>query len=476
MRTQNLHIGVTAGRISRANFIWPIAIFLAFVLCTGPNPLLAILSSFILVVGVKLLWRPGEPQVLLYLFLYQWLQVTTILIVSRLQGVFVSDLYDGFPALGFASGSALVAIGIQAIGMRVGAGRQQFSHLERAKVILLMVPYYRWLLIHGVALGVSLASLWLASMMPGLSQPLLVLAKLKWATFVIITLATFSRGREFFIPWIFLFAFEFFLSIGGYFSSFKTVFIYSIVAISAVSFRFTVKQLAGYTIFAVVLINVGVYWTLIKSDYRAFVSGGQSAQVVEVSRFEAIGQIFELVSLVTPEQVAFGAERLSRRFSELEVYSASLDYVPSVVPHQGGSLWLESIARPFMPRVFFPNKSIIDESEMSNIYTGIKWAGMSDGAQIAMGYIADSYIDFSEIGMWGVLITLGYCIGRSYRWCAYHRNGNGVFGFGLCTILLLEQVTIGTSSAKLIGSLVVSLLVIVLVLNFITPTMRRWLQ
>src|SRR5690242_15739742 len=42
----------------------------------GPNSLLAVLAIAVLLAGAFLLWRPGEPAILLFVFCFQWLQAS----------------------------------------------------------------------------------------------------------------------------------------------------------------------------------------------------------------------------------------------------------------------------------------------------------------------------------------------------------------------------------------------------------------
>ena len=103
-------------------------------------------------------------------------------------------------------------------------------------------------------------------------------------------------------------------------------------------------------------------------------------------------------------------------------------------------------------------------------------AGMEEGTQISMGYIAESYIDFSEYGMWGALLLFGDCLGRIYRGFVEHPNGHGIVGFGLASASLQQAGSIGTSSAKIIGGVLVCILVAAILLNFVIPKYLKWLR
>ena len=386
---------------SRPTFVYPVAATLLLCFVFGPNLLIGLLSCVVLIFGVNLLWRPSEPQVLLYIFGYQWLQVTTLILIASFRGVAVSELYSGSPALDSAVLLVLLGISILAIGVRLGTGPQKAVYIARAQAVIFSVPPMRWLQLHMIMWGISTISLLLALIIPGLSQGFLALANFKWATFVILTMVTFTRPDASRIAWVIVFLVELVSSFGGYFSSFKFVFVFIILSISAVGVRITLGRAIAGAVTVFLMLFIGIYWTAIKPDYRQFVRGGQEGQVVTVSQVEATKKFFELAAEVDEQKFIDAQENLLTRFAELDIFSAVLVNVPANVSYQRGALWWDAMTRPFMPRILFPNKEIIDESELTRRYTGLQLAGMEQGTQISMGYIADSYIDFSEFGMWG---------------------------------------------------------------------------
>jgi hypothetical protein len=57
-----------------------------------PNPLLTSASILALLLLMKLLWRAGEPPVLLFAAWFQWMQITTRVFNADLHGMGVLDL------------------------------------------------------------------------------------------------------------------------------------------------------------------------------------------------------------------------------------------------------------------------------------------------------------------------------------------------------------------------------------------------
>jgi hypothetical protein len=457
-------------------FILPTAFALFLTFGLGPNFELTLLACAVLVAGTFLLWRPGEPQILLCLFGFQWLQPAVLVFYANLRGLTLSELLSdgndgGMTVLvslsdrGVDFSTTLVLLGllVLALGIRMGSGRQQALQVVWFHDTIQRVPPTRWLWLHLIMLVVSSAALLLARVLPGLSQPLLALADFKWATFLIFTIATFARRDGPRALWFAIFCMEFAMSLGGFFfSSLKSVFLYTLIALSALGLRLNAKQIVCGAITTAIMLTVGLYWTAIKPEYRWFVSGGTNQQVVTVSQSEAILKIAELVGEVRGEQLLDAADGLARRLSDSEAFAAVVAYVPRIVEHEWGKLWLEAISKP-----------VIDESELTRRYTGIAVAGIEEGTQISLGYIAESYIDFSEEFMILPILLFGLAIGISHRWLTNRPFGYGLAGAGLSSATFL-QISVSASLDKLAGGIIVGLLVCAIVVKFM-PRYISWL-
>ena len=467
---------VVSNTLGDSHVITVVAVGLLFAFGNGPNFLLALLACVVLAIGGYLFWRPIEKGVLFAFFAYQWAEVFTTIADSNLRGLALTEYLYQYPRIEDAAFLALIGLVFQAIGMRVGAGRSRVTDYADLCRHVYNVPPKTWLYLHLIVSGVSIAALEIAKLIPGFSQPLLALAYLRWCTFVILTIVTFMRAANLRPIWLLIFIVEFFAALGGYFSSFKLVFVYTLIALVIINVRVTIRHALGSLAAVMMMLAVGIYWTAIKPQYRAFVSGGQSAQTVEVGKFEAINKAYDLALLVKIDQLPAAAESLTRRFSDIGPFAATLDYVPRIVPHEGGAIWEDAIARPFMPRVLFPNKAGIDESAITTRYTGRQVAGLDEGTQIGLGYFPESYVDFGEAGMMAALLGFGVFLGAVYRVCVRHPRARGLIGVGLAAAILLQQNSIVVSSAKIVGGLVVSTLVALLLLNFIVPRYRRFFR
>ena len=274
--------------------VLPISIGLLMLAAIGSNSMLALAATAVLLIGTSLQWRPGESPILLFVFLYQWLQISVGIFYASWFGWDINEFAKLPGDVQTAAILSLSGLAVLSCGMRWGSG----AHRPHAKIVRLTdqrqpVKNFFWLYVVVASITTVLGVL--AGIIPGLSQPLLALAGLKWAFFFMLSYATFCLSG-FNIYWAIAFAFEVILSFGSYFSDYKTVFFFSVFGLVAAQKRFSGRANFGMTVFAASLLTMSVIWTSIKSDYRHFASGGQAAQVVTVGFDQRMAKLGELVS------------------------------------------------------------------------------------------------------------------------------------------------------------------------------------
>lgn len=452
----------------------PVVIVLFLTFGIGPNAALALLACFALISGILLLWRPGEPPILLFIFLYQWLQSSIGIFYSNWKGVPLEDMMVHHGEHGQAAALCLIGLLFLGIGLRVGAGCQDPKFPRAASSAVLSIPYVTFVKLYVATWIFSAASDVLSHSFPGLSQLLLALASFKWAAFVVLTYATFVRPGGGLFIWFTIFAAEFIFALGGYFSSFRDVFIYTLIGLGAAQVRVSIgRALFGSVLFGL-LVFIALLWTAVKSDYRQFARGDNAAQVVTVDFATGLAKLWQLTAALESTDIKFSAENLIKRISYTEYFGATLLYVPDVVPHEKGTLWTDAMTRPLMPRFLFPEKPIIDESLLTATYTGLEISGMDQGTQISIGYMGEAYIDFGRWGMFFPIFLLGLLMGRIYRWILLGRGSFGIVGLGLAPVVLMVAILLETSSAKIIGGLFAWTLAVWLVVSFVLPRCLPW--
>lgn len=463
----------SSGKIKQfPGFAFPVATSIFLVLGTGPNAGLALLSCAVLLAGLLLLWRSGEPPILLFVFLYQWLQCSVGVFYSNWKDIPLDHLMTHVGAHDQSATLCLLGLLVLGLGLRFGAGRQD-SNFSRA-ALSVATPYATVVKLFVAVWILAGVCTLLAQAAPGASQLFLAFASFKWAAFVLLTYATFVRPDGNYLIWASAFLVEFAMALGGYFSSFREVFLFTLIALGAAQVRVSPRQALLGALLVGALLYVTVIWTAIKVDYRAFVRGGQTAQVVLVDYGTAVAKVVELAADVSAAEIEVSLDALLKRIMYTEFFGATLTYVPHVAPHQNGALWGDAILRPITPRFLFPDKATIDESLLTNTYTGLGVSGMQQGTQITIGYMGEAYIDFGYWGMFAPILLVGLTMGRLYRWILTGPRSYGLAGLGLAPAVLMSAAALERSSAKLIGGLFAQTLAVWIIIGIVLPSFMSW--
>jgi hypothetical protein len=123
-----------------------------------------------------------------------------------------------------------------------------------------------------------------------------------------------------------------------------------------------------------------------------------------------------------------------------------------------------------------PEKSKIDDSARTNMYTGLHESGAETGTSISIGYMGETYIDFGPLWMMPVIAGLGYFLGRIYRYLLRSAASRGPLGMGLATAVLFQAAVFERSITKELGAIVVMLLVSWALVRFVIPKWAPWAQ
>ena len=340
--------------------IWAVGSVLFLIALLGPNTTLAVLATAVLIFGTGLLWRPGEAPILLVIFLYQWLQISISTYYGNLKGIGVNQLTTVAPASDVELATLLseIALVALAIGMRAGAGPSNPNdalRIRRAASIGEAGHFFRLYLISFVIAFFSEA---FAFRLAGLSQVLLTVTYVKWAFFFILGYTTFST-KDKKIYFFFAFFLELLWGFGGYFSDFKSVFIFTLMSVAASKARVSASAIVPLGALVSFLAIFTLAWTAVKGEYRNYLSGGEQAQIVTVGYTDRSSKLLELISNLTSDDLEAASDQMISRIAYVQVFGAVLNYVPAIEPFADGSLWLDAVARPFMPRLFFPEKGAI---------------------------------------------------------------------------------------------------------------------
>lgn len=445
------------------------AAFILFILnSAGPNWDLALLSAVTLVAGCALLWRPGEPPVLLLVFIWGWVGASVEIFNSTWSGRNLSAWTTSASNMHLATVLSLVGVTAVAVGMRLAAGRPNWRVGEAARSLAQSHPLVVWFRFYAIATVVGQFASIAAWLVPGLFQVILGLLNIRWAFFYMLALSAFTRREPRYLFWI-AFAFELLTSVSGFFSDFKVVFFFTLLALAASNIRLRFANLAALALFASLLVAGGVVWTAVKGDLRTFVSGGSGRQVVVVDYSTRMGKLAELMGELNIERLNAATDSFLRRLSYVEFFGISLNFVPKYKPHANGEIILDAVTRPFTPRIMFPWKSEINDTLRTNKYTGGAAGYNNQVTSISLGYVAESFIDFGTIGMFAALTFIGVIYGWIYRRLVSWRRISPLLGSALASATLYNVGALDNSFTKLFGGIIATLIVIVIVCYYIIP-------
>jgi hypothetical protein len=217
-------------------------------------------------------------------------------------------------------------------------------------------------------------------------------------------------------------------------------------------------------------------WQAIKGEYRLFLNQGTSTQQVLVSFPDKVQYLASAVSDLRLADMVNASGSLISRLGYTDFFALSIRSVPDRVDYQYGALWGEAFERTLTPRVFFPDKSNVDDSTRTREFTGLNVAGADDGASIGLGYVAETYIDFGPFLLLFVTFALGVFWGATYRFLL-HRSKFLLLSFCLAAVYVLPgAMLMERSNIKIVGGSAGYLLVIAPFLHLFGTKILRFLR
>lgn len=441
---------------------------------TTVNPVQTLGAVLLVPILFMLLWRPGEMPVLLFACGYQWLQVAMPIISADVSGIGLAD-HPLIPNLATASVLGLLTVLSLALGMRVGRGPPATARVQQAGLEIHSISKIRLLIAYALSHALTEFAVELGGAIPGLRQPTIALLSVRWVMVFLILWKGLVDPR---FRWIAagVAGFEIFIGLLEFFSGWKQVLFLGIVV--AIGASGTPRRLLrpSVGIIIVMVLGLALFWQSIKEDYRDFMNQGTMSQSVMVSAPEQIGFLADKLFNLTGNDIGRGFESGVDRVGYLEYFGRSIAMVPSSIPHQDGRLWLEAVRHPVTPRLLFPNKSAIDDSDRVNEFSGVRVADADQGTSISLGYAAESYIDFGPYLMFFPIILLGAFLGMSYRLLT-NTSRSALLSLGFATTLILSTgIYYETSNIKIFGGTLSAFIGSFLILKFGSRTIWRLLK
>lgn len=436
------------------------------------NGALTAASLVTLAILIRLLWRAGEPPVLLFAVGFQWLQVSAKIFHADLFRSYI-DVLSPSPSIVEATWLSLGSLVVLSVGIHIALRRlPSMGERIREGVDAFSTSRAFW-----VYLGFSVVSALISQFAyasAGLTQILLAVVDLKWAAFFLFGYLVFSRG-EGYAGFLFAFASEFAQGI-GFFSDFKTVFFVALLAALAARVHITGRTIATGIVGVVALAFIGSAWTVVKPAFRTEISEGGGMQTTSLGRSAQFQNLGRLLGELGPDDLVLGLDPLFRRVAYTDYFALTMDFVPAHRPYDRGALWGEAVRHVLTPRLLFPNKArLSSDSEVTMRYTGQFLASDAQGTSISIGYVGESYADFGPVGMFGVILLLGFGWGSAYGYFL-KRSPVPLVGIAFSLVVLLGAYQFEMASIKLLGGVVTKFVVLALVTRWLGGRLIGWLS
>jgi hypothetical protein len=345
----------------------------------------------------------------------QWLSVASPVLTANVRRE-VLGTSAGMPTMVQAAWLGLGAVLALAVGMHLTRGpgsRAAIAELRAAGGQL--IPLRMLVVFAGLTAFTLFIVPRAAGLVPGLSQQIRSLSSLTMlAAGLVLWSATVNRASRPLAAVVVLLN----VVVGSfeYFSNFKEILFLALVVISmnAVSIRRLLANPATILLTVSTLLFFGV-WSHIKGEYRRFLNSGTGQQVVLVSPEQRVAYLEDRLAELRASDVLKGLETTVERIGYLTYFAGVLQTVPERISHQHGRLWLEAVEHVLLPRVLFPQKGAINDSDRTNEFSGFRVRTAAQGTSISIGYVGESYIDFGVVGMFVPILLLGMLWGAGYR-------------------------------------------------------------
>jgi hypothetical protein len=427
-----------AGR-SRTGPLHSIALPTRFLIVTGLALGAGLLArDWIAGLGLLVLWAgwhwlvvDDTPPVLAMAFTFQWVQVTIGLYYHALSGRSLEaiELSDYRPMVLIGLGCLVALLAGLKLGLRLLPGPREADRRGPAEVF----TWFELIAIYLVSIGVTGTVQQLAWEVPLLTQGILALTYARLATlFIMFYRLTRPRIRW---GWIgLILAIEVGIGFTGFFAGFREPLMMAAVALLTAFNRRKFTHWAVLGVVAITMFGSGLMWMAIRTDYRQDFEN----QVFAHSREARLERVIALTSSWLRkdfEALAYDLDFFVDRLWAVYYPALAVARVPSALPHEDGAILGRALAHLVTPRLFFPDKAVLEsDSEMVMRYSGVWAAGAERETSIAFGYAAESYVDFGVPLMFLPVLVFGLLMGLAYHfWLRAIRNRELAVGFVTAT-------------------------------------------
>jgi len=422
------------------------------------NSILTFFSLMVIVLALSLVWRKNEPPIFPFVIFYHWVQISMKVFHADLKGVDIqtiatsnsSDTATYLSLFGLLSLSFGIYVMIRKIKL---VDTQKIIKISKAySLSKLFRVYIIFFVIYVFLKGVMFV-------IPGLAQVIVGFLSFKVVLIYFIFLVALIQKRYKILMWVIII--ETIFGMSGFFSSFKQPYILLFLAYFTVNYKISLRGTRFIIPIISLVVLMGLVWTAIKPAYRYALNQGSEKQEITVSAGKQVSLLVDNIGRIDLEILGKASEALASRLAYVDFFGQVIDYVPRTKDYEYGSLWFGAVTHVFKPRIFFPNKPILDDSLRTMKYTGHLYAALDKGASIGIGYFAESYIDFGRYFMYVPLFLLGIFYGFVYRYLIKNTS-NPLLAYAMIVAILLIAYPYETRNDKLFGGIMMAFMMLLI--------------
>jgi hypothetical protein len=439
-----------------------------------------LVSGLVLLMTFKLMWRDNEPKHLLVNLVLNWMVVALLLPFGAIfqKQLSTLSLYKSDTII-YATWLAIFSHVFYLFGIYVPIRNLVVAKMERLQLIL---SRYDGRKLFSTYIIYSFFSAVLYPIFLSISggQMLMGLVYFKWVflTFLIIHTSVIPSNTKYVLFFVII---EIILSFSGFWAAFKDYILVALGAFFTLNRKVSLKAFLATSCVAIITFFIFVVWSASKGRYRMYLTGGERSQsIVQTDQLKNISTLLEIISEDFSaenfsESFKRGRDALVYRISYVEYFALALKQVPTFLPHENGQLLKDALEHVLKPRILFPDKKLIYDSDLTSKYTGIAFAGRDQGVSFSLGYVPEAYIDFGPIYMFIPIFFFGLLFGWMYK-SLLLKGYNIVWGICYSAPLFQYAWMFPVPGTKLLGWSITYFVNFYLINRYLVKYLDRWLR
>jgi hypothetical protein len=373
-------------------------------------------GAFVPAIVVYIIDTPYMPAPIVFWLLWQWVQTFARAFVTIVDEQSMARSVFG-PSVEEAYWYMLASIVVLAVSARLVLGnirpasdREENWHLNWRPVDLFIVYLASFALAIASAKGYG----------SSFYQQLDTLAKFKFAAEFVFFAVVLTTGKGYRLLLVAL-GMELVIGFTGLLSEFRSVFIVLAIAALAARVRISTSAALAGAGWAVILIGLSLFWTAIKMDYRDFATGATSTaedtQALTASFDDRLGYIGGRA--LSPDEIdwSLASYTLLLRLAYVDTFGQVIAVNQFFGGDDGFQQWSDALGHVFQPRILFPDKPALKDSE---VYLKLTRADPSEilreSTSISVGYMGENYADMQFPGMLVGIFVVGLVVSGATRY------------------------------------------------------------